>query len=85
MSINVPADLAAQIHAQIATGQFQTEEQVLREALSTLQRRQASIVRLQAMIREAEDDLVAGRVGSFNREELKREVRAQLAAQGVVD
>lgn len=85
MSIDLPADLAAQIHAQIATGQFQSEEQVLREAFSTLERREASVLHTKTMIREAEDDVAAGHVGTFDRDELKREVRAQLAAQGIVD
>jgi putative addiction module CopG family antidote len=85
MSITLPPDIAAQIRAQIAAGQFQTEEQVLREAMSTLEKRQQGLARLQAMVQEAEADVAAGRLGSFDREQLKREVRDQLAARGVVD
>jgi putative addiction module CopG family antidote len=81
----LPPDLVAQIHAQVASGHFQSEEQVLREALAALERRQQGLARLQALIDDAEADVAAGRVGPFDRDELKREVRAQLAARGVVD
>jgi antitoxin ParD1/3/4 len=85
MSTSLPSDLAAQIRAQIATGDFQSEEQVLREALSALEKRQRSLAKLKALVGEAEADVTAGRVGPFDRDELKREVRAHLAAQGIVD
>lgn len=81
----LPTDLAAQIHAQVASGNFQSEEQVLREALAALEHRQQGLARLRALVAEAEADVAAGRVGPFDRDELKREVRAQLAARGVVD
>jgi putative addiction module CopG family antidote len=85
MSISLPADLAAQVQAHLATGQFASEEQVLREALSTLERRQRSIAHLQELVCAAEDDVAASRVAPFDRDELKREVRARLAAQGIAE
>lgn len=85
MSISLPADLAAQVQAHLATGQFASEEQVLREALSMLERRQQSMAHLKELIRAAEDDVAAGRVAPFDRDELKREVRAKLAAQGTAE
>jgi Arc/MetJ-type ribon-helix-helix transcriptional regulator len=81
----LPPDLVAQIHAQVASGNFQSEEHVLREALAALARRQQGLARLQALIADAEADVAAGRVEPFDRDELKREVRAQLAARGVAD
>lgn len=85
MSYALPADLYERIRAQLATGDFATEEQVLREAIDALERRQRSLARLRQMVAEAEADVAAGRVGPFDREELKREVRAELAARGIVD
>jgi antitoxin ParD1/3/4 len=85
MPISLPADLAAQVQAQLATGQFTSEEQVLREALITLERRQQSIAHLKGLVSAADADVAAGRVSPFDREELKREVRAKLAAHGIVD
>jgi putative addiction module CopG family antidote len=82
---SLPPDLAAQIHAQVASGHFQSEEQVLREALAALERRQQGLARLKRLVDDAEADVAAGRIGPFDRDELKREVRAQLAARGVVD
>ena len=85
MSTILPADLAAQVRAHIATGQFQSEEQVLREALAALDKRQLGLAKLKTLVDEAEADVAAGRVGPFDRDHLKREVRAHLAAQGIVD
>jgi Arc/MetJ-type ribon-helix-helix transcriptional regulator len=85
VSISLPADIAAQVQAHLATGQFASEEQVLREALSTLERRQRSMAYLKELLRVAEDDVAAGRLAPFDRDELKREVRAKLAAQGVAE
>jgi putative addiction module CopG family antidote len=85
MSISLPADLASLVQAQLATGQYASEEQVLREALATLERRRRSMAHLKELIRAAEDDVAAGRVAPFDRDELKREVRAKLAAQGIAE
>ena len=81
----LPADLQNRIHAQIATGAFANEEEVLREAIEALERRQRSMRQLQEMVAVAEEDVAAGRVGVFDREEIKRDVRARLSQQGVVE
>jgi Arc/MetJ-type ribon-helix-helix transcriptional regulator len=81
----LPADITDRIRAQLATGDFTSEEQVLREALDTLERRQQSLAKLREIVAEAEADFAAGRVAPFDREALKREVRAELAARSIVD
>jgi hypothetical protein len=37
------------------------------------------------MVREADEDIAAGRVGTFDAEETKRVVRERLAQHGVTD
>jgi Arc/MetJ-type ribon-helix-helix transcriptional regulator len=81
----LPADLRNRIHAQLATGAFSTEEEVLREAIETLERRQRALRQLQEMVAAAEEDVAAGRLGVFDREQIKRDVRRRLADQGIID
>ena len=85
MSLQLPPDLEERIKAQIETGQFETEEDVLREALDTLEKRQRGLQELRQMVREADDDIAAGRVGPFDAEETKRAVRQRLSQHGITD
>jgi Arc/MetJ-type ribon-helix-helix transcriptional regulator len=65
----------------LATGEFPSADAVLREALDTLERRQQSLKRLQDMVREAEEDVTAGRVGYFDAEATMRAVMARVDAE----
>ena len=85
MSHQLPPDLEQRIKAQIETGEFETEEDVLREALVTLEKRQRGLKELRQMVREADDDIAAGRVGPFDAEETKRAVRERLRQYGITD
>ena len=85
MSYELPPDLEERIKAQIETGQFETEEDVLREALDTLEKRQRGLQKLRQMVQEADDDIAAGRVGPFDAEETKRAVRQRLSQHGITD
>lgn len=85
MTSPLPADIQHRIDAQLATGAFASEEEVLREAIEALERRQRSLDHLRAMMAIAEDDVAAGRVGIFDRDEIKGDVRARLAERGVTD
>ena len=76
MTYPLPADLQDRISAQLATGAFSSEEDVLRQAIDTLKRRQRGLSKLQEMVAVAEEDVAAGRVGPFDREAIKRDVRA---------
>jgi len=80
MAYQLPADVDARVQAQLATGIFPTADDVLREALDSLERRQQSLQRLQAMVREAEEDVAAGRVGCFDAEATMRAVMARVEA-----
>lgn len=85
MPYHFPADLERRIRAQIQNGAFETEDAVLREAMDTLERRQKGLARLQEMVREADEDILQGRVGPFNAHETKASVRARLEAHGIGD
>lgn len=85
MTIQMPADIQQRVEGQIATGAFGSEDEVLREAMDTLERRQRSLAKLQAMVREAEGDVAAGRVGPFDVVATKRAVSERLALRGIID
>jgi putative addiction module CopG family antidote len=78
MAYQIPPDVDARIQAHLATGDFPSADAVLREALDTLERRQQSMKRLQDMVREAEEDVAAGRVGYFDAEVTMRAVMARV-------
>jgi putative addiction module CopG family antidote len=85
MSLELPPDLEDRIRSQIESGQFETEEDVLREALDSLEKRQRGLSELRAMIQVADADVAAGRVGPFNAEETKQAVRQRLRQHGITD
>lgn len=85
MNYPLPADIQHRIQAQLATGTFASEDDVLREAMEALERRQRGLKQLREMVAVAEDDVAAGRVGTFDREDIKRAVRERLAEKGITD
>jgi putative addiction module CopG family antidote len=85
MNQSFPADIRQRIDAQIAAGNFTNESDVLREALDGLERRQRGLARLRELVAVAEDDVAAQRVGAFDREDIKRDVRRRLTEKGVED
>ena len=85
MSIDLPPDLEERICAQMVSGEFQSEQDVVREALNALEKRQQGLVELRHMIEEAEEDIAAGRVGPFDTAATKHAVRERLRDHGVSD
>jgi Arc/MetJ-type ribon-helix-helix transcriptional regulator len=83
MNYSIPIDVLQRIDAQLAGGGFSSPDQVLREAIDALERRQRGIETLRAMVTVAEEDVVAGRVAPLDRAAIQREVRDRLAAQGI--
>jgi putative addiction module CopG family antidote len=77
MGSQLPADVAARVQAQLATGEFPNADDVLREALDGLERRQQSLRQLRDMVREAEEDVAAGRVGYFDADATMRAVMSR--------
>jgi antitoxin ParD1/3/4 len=85
MTLELPPDLEHRVKAQIESGQFETEEDVLREALNSLEKRQRGLSELRQLIQVADADVAADRVGQFNAEETKRAVRERLRQHGITD
>lgn len=79
MPLEISTDIQQRVEAQLATGAFQSEEEVLREAMDSLERRQRDLAELQAMVREAEEDVAAGRVGPFNVAETMARIYKRLS------
>jgi len=81
----IPPDLAPRIEALLTSGEFSTEEEVLREAVNTLERRQRAWQEMRQKVQEAEADIAAGRVGPFDAEQTKRAVRERLREKGITE
>jgi putative addiction module CopG family antidote len=78
-----PPDIEQRVRAQIDSGQFTTQDDVLREAIDTLEKRQNGLATLRSMVDEADSDIASGRVGPFDADETKRAVRQRLRSQGI--
>ena len=65
------------------SGHFGTEDDMLREAIDTLEKRQRGLAQLREMVDDAEGDIAAGRVGPFDTDETKATVRARLETRGI--
>ncbi len=85
MVYEFPPDIERRIRDQIDNGNFGSEDEVLREAMDTLEKRQRGLEQLQQMVREADDDIAAGRVAPFDADQTKRVVRERLAQDGITD
>ena len=83
MNNYLPPDIQQRIDAQLASGSFGSEEDVLREALASLERRQHGLAQLREMVAVAEADVTAGRVAPFDRENIKRDFRERLQQRGI--
>lgn len=80
MQYHFPSDIQQRVRAQMESGSFETEDDVLREAIDTLEKRQRGLRKLQDMVREADEDIAAGRVGEFDADKTKAAVRKGLQA-----
>ena len=83
MTYPLPADIVLRIQEQLKTGGFNSEEEVLREAIDALERRQQGLSHLRQLLSAADADAAAGRIGPFDREAIKQDVRARLAERGI--
>ena len=85
MNQSLPTDIQQRIDAQLASGGFANEEEVLREALESLERRQSGLRQLREIVEVAEADVAAGRVRKIDREAVKRDVLNRLAGEGITE
>ena len=68
MTHQLSADVSARIQAQIASGHFTNEDDLIRQALDALERRERGLEALRGLVREAEEEIEAGRVRTFDVE-----------------
>ncbi len=85
MSLTLPTDIQQRIQAQLASGMFTSVDDVLRQAMDTLEKRQSALGSLQRMVSLADDELQAERSGPFDSEQTKSTVRQQLNQMGIVE
>lgn len=78
MSYQISPNLEARVQAQISTGKFANEEEVLLEALNTLEKRERGLEELQSLVQTADEDIAAGRVGKFDIDKTLTAVRERL-------
>ncbi len=83
MQYMFPSDLRDRIEAQLALGIFSSEDDVLREAIETLEKRQQGQRRLRQMVQDAEAEIAAGSVDTFNADATKDAIRQRLLRNGV--
>jgi Arc/MetJ-type ribon-helix-helix transcriptional regulator len=81
----LPSDIQDRVDAQLALGTFGSAEDVLREAMDALERRQNGLDQLRQLVAIAEGDVSSGRVGSFDRDDIKSSVRRRLSDRGIGD
>jgi putative addiction module CopG family antidote len=90
MTISLSKEQEQVIKQQLATGQFASENEVLNEALSLLQRRGEALQKLRAEVQRGLDDLGAGRYTTISNsdeakafaDEIKRRGRELNAKRG---
>ena len=85
MPYQFPPDIEQRIRAQLESGQFETEDDVLREAIDTLEKRQRGLRELRNMVREADEDVAAGHVGAFDADATKSALRKRLEEHGITN
>jgi putative addiction module CopG family antidote len=83
MNSSLPPDIQERIDAQLASGSFGSEADVLREALAALERRQQGLAQLREIVAVAEADVTAGQVAKFDREDVKRDIHKRLQERGI--
>ena len=83
MTYPFPSDIASRIQSQLVSGRFETEDDVLREAMDALEKRQRGLEQIRSDVEVADRDIAAGRIGTFDAEASKLAVRQRLAENRV--
>jgi Arc/MetJ-type ribon-helix-helix transcriptional regulator len=85
VSLTLPADIHQRVQAQLASGMFTSVDDVIRQAMDTLEKRQTALGSLQKMVSVADDEIQAGKSGLFDNEKTKATVRQRLNQVGIVE
>jgi putative addiction module CopG family antidote len=83
MHYSFPKDLRHRIDAQLALGLFSNEDDVIREAIDSLEKSQQRLHQLRQMVQTAEAELEAGKADVFSAQATKDAVRQQLLRNGI--
>lgn len=80
MNVSLPAELAAFVEGEVASGEYGTASEVVRDALRLLRRERAAHEEKLAILRReiqiGLDDIEAGRISSDTVEDIARETLA---------
>jgi antitoxin ParD1/3/4 len=86
MNVSLPRELAAFVENEVASGDYSTASEVVRDALRLLRReREQYEQKMAALRRELQigmDDIEAGRISTRSVEDIARDVLARHRARG---
>ena len=85
MNVSLPSELAAFVEGEVASGQYGTASEVVREALRLLRRSREEYEQKMAILRReiqiGLDDIDAGRISDRTVEDIAAETRAAAMAR----
>lgn len=86
MNVSLPRELAAFVEDEVASGDYGTPSEVVREALRLLRREREQYEQKMAVLRReiqvGLDDIDAGRISTRSVEDIARDVLARHRARG---
>jgi antitoxin ParD1/3/4 len=87
MNISLTPELAEMVERKVASGMYTSNSEVVREALRRYGEAEAEFMpgereRIMQKLREAEEDIKAGRVSDWSVEDVLQRTLAELKAQG---
>lgn len=86
MNVSLPRELAAFVEDEVASGDYSTASEVVREALRLLRREREQYEQKMAILRRelqiGMDDIEAGRISTRSVEDIARDVLARHRARG---
>jgi antitoxin ParD1/3/4 len=84
LSVTLPHDMAAMVKAKVASGEYATESEVIRDGLRTLQARDAAIEKwLQGEVAKSCDDYAADPGTAIPADEVMARLRSNYRARVV--
>ncbi len=86
MNVSLPRELAAFVEDEVASGDYSTASEVVRDALRLLRREREQYEQKMAVLRRelqvGMDDIEAGRISTRSVEDIARDVLARHRARG---
>ena len=86
MNVSLPSELAAFVEDEVASGDYSTASEVVRDALRLLRREREQYEQKMAILRRelqaGMDDIEAGRISTRTVEDIARDVLARHRARG---